>query len=141
MIPFKSLIPLLFFIVFFSCKSQQYGSDHLPEKQLVFGKGGGFSGAEDAFSLLENGQLFQLSSLTNERRELKGIKKKEAKSYFTQIYDLRLPETDFDHPGNVYYYLEVVNGEGKYRVTWGSNAHEVPETYKTLHKQLMTITK
>lgn len=132
---------LLFVCINLSCKSQRYTVEDLPEKQLVFGKGGGMTGAVDTYTLLENGQLFHLNSIIKVHNELKGITKKEAKAHFEKIGSLALTEIDFDRPGNIYYFLEEVNGEEKNRVTWGSQDHEIPEACQSLYNELKNILK
>ncbi|MFS4493168.1 hypothetical protein [Maribacter sp. 2308TA10-17] len=131
----------LFSIVLFSCKSQQYTLDTLPEKQLVFGRGGGISGEVTTYVVLENGQVFYNNSLTKEHTEIENIGKKEAMTCFRKMDSLRLSEMNFDHPGNMYYFLEEVNGEERYRVTWGSKDHEVSRECKDFYKELRTTIK
>lgn len=131
----------LFFIMLFSCKSQQFTVDELPDKQLIFGRGGGISGEVNTYTLLENGQVFYNNSLTKENSEIKSIRRKEAVLCFQKMDSLKLSEMNFDHPGNMYYFLEEVNGEERYRVTWGSNDHEVSSECKDFYKELRTTIK
>jgi len=138
--------PLLYFGLVFiclnlSCKSQQYSMDDLPEKQLVFGKGGGMSGAVDTYILLENGQLFHSNSITKETEELENIGKKEAENCFAKLDSLSIADMDFNHPGNMYYFLEEINGAEIRRITWGSENHEISEEYKEFYNQLRTSIK
>ena len=135
------LLFILFLVVFFSCKSQQYTIDALPDKQLIFGRGGGISGEVNTYTLLENGQVFYNNSLTKENSEIKSLSKKEAISCFQKMDSLKLSEMNFDHPGNLYYFLEEVNGEERYRVTWGSNDYEVSSECKDFYKELRTTIK
>lgn len=138
---FKNFTILIVIAVFFSCKSQQHTTEQLPDKQLVFGSGGGFSGANDAYVLLENGQVFHFNPLTETYTSLKNIQKKEAINFFKILKTLELSQTDFNHPGNLYYFLEEVNGAEKHRVTWGSNDNEVDQEISTLYKDLKTAIK
>ncbi|VAW12333.1 hypothetical protein MNBD_BACTEROID03-632 [hydrothermal vent metagenome] len=88
-----STVLLLFTI---GCKPQQYTTENLPEKQLVFGNGGGITGALDTYILLKNGQFFRKSSLTKEIKELKNIGKKEAEVFFEKMGALELSKIEFD---------------------------------------------
>jgi len=121
---------------FCGCKSQQYSYNELPEKQLIFGSGGGITGAIDTYVLLENGQIFHKNSLTKEVMELESMSKKEAKSCFVKLKELALSEMDFNHPGNIYFFLETKEGDESHRVTWGSNDHDISEECRTLYKEL-----
>jgi len=131
----------IFLVVLFSCKSQTYQLDNLPEKQLVFGSGGGISGEVKTYILLENGQVFYNNSLTDTNEEIKSLSKKEATLCFKKMDSLKLEEMNFDHPGNMYYFVEEVKGEERHRVTWGSNDHEVSESCRKFYKELRTSIK
>lgn len=131
----------VFSIVMYNCKSQQYTFDDLPETQLVFGRGGGITGEVNTYTILENGQVFHSNSLTNVSQEIKGMSKKEAVSHFKGLRALELSDMNFDHPGNMYYFLEEVNGENRYRVTWGSNDHQISNDCKKFYQALRTAIK
>ncbi len=133
-----STVLILFTI---GCKPQQYTTENLPDNQIIFGKGGGITGAVDTYILLENGQLFHSNSLTGENKELENIGKKEAKACFAQMAELTLSELDFDYPGNMYYFLEEVNGDAGHKVTWGSNDHKVSNECQELYDRLRTTLK
>jgi len=132
------LILILFLVAFFSCKSQRHTISDLPDSQLIFGSGGGMSGAVTSYTLLENGQLFYQNSLTKEHKELESLTKKEAASCFQKMQGLQLSQMKFDHPGNLYYFIEEVNGTESHRVTWGSNDHKISEECKIFYKELRT---
>lgn len=135
----RILLLSLFSVFFFSCKSQQYTINDLPETQLIFGNGGGISGAVSTYTLLENGQLFHNNSLTKEHVEMESLTKKEAKSSFEKMKVLKISEINFNHPGNMYYFLEEVKGDSIHRVTWGSNDHKISEECKTFYKELRAM--
>ena len=138
--------PLFYCILFFicinlSCKSQQYTVEDLPQKQLVFGSGGGMSGASDSYILLENGQLFHSNSLTKVTEELPQIDKAKAKEYYKKMADITFAQIQFNHPGNRYYFLEDLTVEGGDRIVWGSTENEIPIECKNLYKELTTHLK
>jgi len=135
------LFSCILVLSFFGCKSQQYTFEDLPEKQLVFGSGGGVTGAVDTYVLLENGQFFHTNSLTKKVKELESISKQEAQECFIKLEELSLSEMDFDHPGNMYYFLEDIQADQTHRVTWGSNDHEISEECKTFYKELRATIK
>ena len=123
-------------LLFSSCMAQHYTTDDLPEQQLVFGSGGGMSGAADTYTLLENGQLFHTNSLTNETKELPNIDKGKAKQYFKKMAAITFAEIQFDRPGNRYYFLEDRTAEEQNRIVWGATDEETPAECKTLYKEL-----
>lgn len=127
-------------LLLFNCKGQ-YTIDELPEKLLVFGSGGGMTGAVTTYTLLENGQLFSNNSITKEHQELEKLPKKTAKAFFEKMQALELSKTDFNHPGNLYYFIKQVDGEEYYTVTWGSQDHEVSADCEALYKELFELIK
>jgi len=138
----RILLMISFFIgSLVSCKSQQYTLEELPETQLIFGSGGGVTGEVSTYTLLENGQVFYTNSFTKEKKEMKSLKKKETSLCYEKMQALQLATMDFDHPGNMYYFLEEVNGDERHRVTWGSADHEISEACKVLYEELKTTIK
>lgn len=131
----------LFLFSFSGCKSQQYSFEELPRERILFGNGGGMTGASDTYTLMENGQLFHTNSLTEETKELKSIGERKAKACFEQMETLELSEMDFQHPGNQYYFLEAVKGSESKRIVWGAQDYDVPKSYAVLYKELMTNVK
>lgn len=128
-------------LLFFNCKAQQFTIDKLPEKQLIFGSGGGMSGVSDTYILLENGQLFHTNSLAYETNELKRVSQAKAKEYFKKMADITFSEIQFDHPGNRYYFLEDRTAGTQNRIVWGSTEMEVPIECKTLYQELVAHLK
>ena len=131
----------IFILILYGCKAQQYSIDDLPEKQLIFGNGGGMSGMVKTYTLLENGQLFMNNSLTKESTEIGILKKKECKAVFKKLAGLKLREVEFDHPGNRYYFLEDYTDGEACRITWGKEGYEVASEIKNLYNQLNEIIK
>lgn len=135
------LILSLFSAVLFNCKSQQHTFANLPEAQLIFGRGGGITGEVTSYTLLENGQLFYTNTLTKEQKQIKSVPKKEAAAYFLKMKELQLSEMEFNHPGNLYYFIEEVQGDEKHRVTWGSANHQISDDCIDFYEELRTAIK
>ena len=78
--------PLLFLLSMWSlqaCHSTQYSADQIPELQLVFGAGGGFSGLETTYILLENGQFWMQNGPGAHVTSLPSISKSKARQLFS----------------------------------------------------------
>lgn len=128
-------------LLFWFCKHTRYTADNLPTQQLRFGNGGGFTGKETVFVLLENGQIFS-KSLDGALTEVAKVKSKKAKEQFDTATKLGLNMLNFQHPGNMYYFLEVPAADGKTnRVTWGDNNAPIPTEIKDFYQQLMGLVK
>ena len=135
---FISFILIYCFLI--ACSTSKYSANELPEKQLTFGKGGGFAGVSDEFILLENGQLFLKSSLTDSIEVLPNIKKKKAKELFEAAAKLSMDTLDFNHPGNMYYFVKYrEQEEAKNGITWGDMNHAPPAAIKEFYQRLMNL--
>lgn len=134
-------LALLAGVFFASCKSQHYTPDTLPETQLVFGDGGGITGATTAYILLENGQIFKAYSLDNSMTEVGKIKKKQAQTLMTEARELGMEDMDVDQPGNMYYFLELKTDNGDYRCTWGAQGYEVNEQLRDFRQKLLNLAR
>ncbi len=132
---------LLISLFSFTCSSQKYSASNLPEKQLVFGHGGGFAGTTEEYILLPNGQLFLKSSMSDTLQALPNIKKKRAKMFFEKAVSLSMDTVAFEHPGNIYYFLNYYDEEGKNRVVWGDMNHTPPPAIKEFYSQLTQLKK
>lgn len=131
------MLPLLFT----ACKTTKYTPDKLPVRQIVFGDGGGFTGIETSYTLLENGQLFKQVGVEGSMQGLKSIKSKDAKALFDKVNSLQLFKLDIEKPGNMYYFLRQVTDHLDSRVTWGAGDYMPPQGLVTVFKELRAIAK
>ncbi len=136
-----SLFLMLAFSLLASCKSQQYTAENLPEQQLVFGEGGGFTGAVTQYILLENGQIFKHYSMEASTVELGSVKKRTAKEMMKKVQAMQLDTMDVKQPGNMYYFLSYKTGEDEHRVTWGAASYQVDSQIESFYKELMQMSK
>ncbi|RMG86089.1 MAG: hypothetical protein D6714_04770 [Bacteroidetes bacterium] len=137
---YSLLIFAAFAGLFFQCKSQKYTPETFPERQIIFGEGGGFSGVVTEYILLENGQLFKHSSLKpGEYEPLKRLKKKATKAIFDRLAELRLHKFDIDHPGNLYYFIRITDPEIDHTITWGAADYVLREEIMDFYKSLRNL--
>ena len=139
---FSLFFPILLCLIV-GCKSTKYTAKDLPQNQVLIGNGGGFSGIQTEYILLENGQLFERSSMRDSLVELKGVSKKAAQKIFEQIRTLGMDTMNYNQPGNLYKYLSYSTPFKDYRITWGAQ-DTVPgksitsfyeKTYEMINKQ------
>ncbi|MBK8557024.1 MAG: hypothetical protein IPL65_15190 [Lewinellaceae bacterium] len=123
------------------CKSNRYNTTNLPEKQIRWGTGGGFTAIEKTYILLENGQIFQPPvSLRDTLKEIKpAVKSKVAKNIYEIVEENGLSTLDYMHPGNLYSFIEVVNGDVVNRISWGDRNSAPPEAVTSIYEQLNTL--
>ncbi len=126
---------------FTACKSTKYTAAKLPAKQLRWGSGGGFTGKETSYALLENGQIFRFRTLDNSTAEEAATKAKTAAGLFSTAETIGLADVALDKPGNMYYFLELRReGTDAHRVTWGDASppnQEVQDFYRVLQQLIL----
>lgn len=136
-----SLAVLATAVLFWFCKQQpKYTPDAFPEKQLRWGSGGGFVGKETKFTLLENGQVFK-DEPNKKTVELENTKARKAKALFKTVAELDLLKLDFQHPGNIYDFIEYQEGETIKRITWGDAKFPVDPKIKEMFAELKALAK
>jgi hypothetical protein len=122
------------------CKHPRYTADNLPDEYLRFGNGGGFTGVETTYTLLENGQLFKATTAAPQAVELKSCKRKTADDLLDTAEALGVLKLDFTHPGNIYKFIECTDDGQTRRITWGDSGHPVDEKIQALYDQLVQLT-
>lgn len=138
---FPTLLILILGILFlFSCNSaKKINPYQYKNPKITFGSGGGFTGVESSYTLLDNGQLFQLTKMGQEFNRLNKIDKNKVTQIFETCKLFKLEEIKLNNPGNMYHYLDI-SIEGKQnRIVWGNGS--VDEKIKVLHQILMSFVK
>lgn len=126
----------------FSCKSQQYTPDTYEERQVMFGSGGGFTGAVTTYCLLDNGQLFLKPNLKEPYEAAGKVSKKDVAAVFAMIEEQELTKITLSMPGNMYNFVEIKADGASNSCTWDpANPQKTPSGMKDLHQMLMGLTK
>lgn len=133
--PLILLASLLF--VLSSCKT--YSPDTYTEQQLIFGEGGGFTGEVSTYILLDNGRLFKQVGKDKQYELLQKVPGKMYKSVFQKVREMELMQKEFDHPGNLYKFIEIQEGAEKHTITWGDPNHEVDSSIGDLYQTLLSL--
>jgi hypothetical protein len=122
------------------CQAQRINPVTYTGKQLVFGNGGGFTGRESTYVLLDNGYLFSIDTDKHSGKEnytpLKKLPGKITQQLFSKADALQLEQVRFSHPGNVYYFVGLKKKQDIHRITWGDPGHEAPADAENLYHQL-----
>ncbi len=121
------------------CKHQpKFSADNLPPQQLRWGNGGGYAGRETTYTLLSNGQVFKQEHQDTLTETVK-TKRKTAAAIYKTAAALDLAKLEFEHPGNIYSFLEWQDGDAVQRVTWGDPAFPVNADVKALYGRLNAL--
>lgn len=121
---------LLFLVVLalvaldFSCTpAAHFAANQLPAKQIRWGSGGGFTGKETSFVLLENGQIFRFKTLDGSAAELASANARAARGFFKKAESLGLRDMKHDRPGNMYFFIELRDaGTAPHRIAWSEQS-------------------
>lgn len=109
-------------------------------RQIRVGSGGGVTGFATTYYLLENGKLFGRRSrdttftfigqqtATNTRRVFSVAESK-----------CKIKTAKFDHPGNVYTFIEWKKGKQEHKVSWGAAGKVVPANYRQFYNSFMAM--
>jgi len=109
-------------------------------KQVIVGHGGGFTGATTTYYLLENGQLFGRRSRDTTFTFLARQTAANTKRIFSTVEGAcKVKTTRFDHPGNVYKFVQWRKGKKQYKVTWGATGKKVPVNYPKFYDSFMAM--
>ncbi|WP_338873155.1 FAD-binding oxidoreductase [Spirosoma sp. SC4-14] len=109
-------------------------------KQVVVGNGGGFTGASTSYYLLENGQLFGRRSHDTTFTFLAKQTTTNTKRIFSKVENsCKIKKTRFDHPGNVYTFVQWRKGKTSYKVTWGATGKKAPSNYPKFYNSFMAM--
>ena len=140
----KKIIPYLFLLLmltnFSFCKIQEYTPTDFPKQQIIFGSGGGITGAVSEYALLENGAVFSKKGINANYEALTKADKALTSQLFKNIEVLQLKDIQMNNPGNRYYYVTLKDKSGEHQITW-SNAESIPNKLKTFYDILNHVTK
>lgn len=115
--------------------------DQTTARRLIFGEGGGFTGAVTTYALQPDGQLERTNSLTKETKKAGSINPKQAATLFARAERLIEANRDYNHPGNQYFFVQLEDGNTRQGVTWGADDQPVPEGLDALYEELLRNTK
>lgn len=98
-------------------------------QEIKFGEGGGFTGAITEYQIKTNGDVFK------GEKKIKTITNAEMKNIQNKLDKLSSESLQFNHPFNIYYFIEM----GKGKIVWGDPAFPEPKEIKELYDYLQEI--
>lgn len=113
---------------------------------ISFSTGGGFTGAETIFTLLENGQVFSASGMAPEKAlPIATLPSKSIKGFFEKVNQINWAKEAINDPGNMYHTLSFgTNGNMKKQI-WGGGketpSKEITDLYYELSNTLNALKK
>ncbi len=125
-------------LVWQGCKTQEISFKDYKGPKLIFGKGGGFTGAVDEYTVFPNGQVF-LKKNDGAVTAYAKIKKKKAKKLFKKAIEMDLMKMSYKKPGNMYYYIGYKKDNEFSKSTWGREQHLINEPLDAFFKTFFEL--
>lgn len=131
------ILPLL--LTFVACGTQRKAFLFPGQTtSLTFGRGGGVTGGVEEYLIDTSGKVVFRETLKQEPsyREVKTLDRKQLNEIAEKIDALEFLEVTFNHPGNLYWFIETRSDAGPHRVSWGDHRKEAPPEMVELYKYL-----
>lgn len=116
--------------------TKTYLPTNLPDQQLEFGSGGGFTGEVRAYVLLPNGQLFRRAWPSDTLQTVGRLPRSQARALFAQADQLDWKGTSSQPPGNVNTFLIYRNDGEELKLNWPNLQEEAPAPFRDLYSEL-----
>ena len=122
-----------------SCVRQQSSSNpvNYPGALIAVGKGGGFAGTVREYRLLDSGELFLKEPGTGAFHFVKKKNRRKTQTWFRQLEELGFGQLDYNHPGNVYQYVMLKNGDSESKVVWSGGDKNLPPGVADFYMKFM----
>jgi len=138
----KQWIYALLVIFGFSCKTIVYTPKSFEGDKVMFGNGGGFSGAVTTHVLLDNGQIFTNKSLSGDTwEETIRLDRKTTKALIEKAKALELDKLDHNYPGNTYKFIRVYGPSKEHYISWGAGDHPIAKAIESYYFELVNAMK
>ncbi|MEO7988998.1 MAG: hypothetical protein ABI663_05615 [Chryseolinea sp.] len=107
------------------------------EKNITIGSGGGFAGTSTVYKITSSGKVFKGKGIGEIKyTECGKIKKAHALKYIQSVSEQTQSNEQFNHPGNLYYFVGYAENSKDHKVTWGDVGHPVPESIQKLYQEI-----
>ena len=116
----KFLYLISVIILFAGCTTSQK-LQKFSNSNLIFGSGGGMTGATNEYILHYDGVVEKNNSLTNETTQVTKIAGKKSKELFKQFLNDGLDTLSFSSPGNMSYFVGFNNDSVTHKIIWGGD--------------------
>lgn len=123
----------------FSCHASKPVTDEAKILRIVFGTGGGITGAFDEHILLPDGNVYFYNSIEGEERFRGIVPGMMLKKILDRPQKINFEKIALNQPANKYHFIEIFTTKNSHRVVWGNNEDAPPqvvEFYKELTNAL-----
>jgi len=139
---YKQWFYIMLVVLGFGCRAIVDTPISFEGDQVMFGNGGGMTGAVTTHTLLETGQLFTNKSLSGDAWvEENRLSRKRTQSLLLKVRSLSLAKVDHNHPGNTYKFIRIFNQDKEHYISWGASEHPIAEDIKSYYFELVEAAK
>ncbi|MFK8006459.1 MAG: hypothetical protein AB8H03_08815 [Saprospiraceae bacterium] len=121
---------LILLLGFSFCKVQEYTPTDYPKSQIIFGSGGGITGAVNETFIFDNGKVFSKNGLDTNYVALKTLKSQVVEQVFSNVESLNLRKINMDKPGNMYNFIRIKDKDVDHQIVWSEKNEETKEIIK-----------
>jgi len=111
---------------------------HAQDRALIIASGGGVVGTATVYKISADGIVKKGKGLSEIKyHEESKLSKCTTKKYFKKARSLTNAYPDFNHPGNTYTSISLMEPDTEKKITWGASDHAVPEDVKKLYQKII----
>jgi hypothetical protein len=124
-------------LYFLACLLFLAGPLFAQEKFILVGSGGGITGVATVYKITRQGKVFKGSGIAEYAfTECSKIKSKKAKIFLSRLSVQFAAAEEFDHPGNLYYFISLSENKTEDRKTWGDPAYPPATALQELYREI-----
>jgi hypothetical protein len=113
-----SIFLSIFLLSFSFCKIRNYTPVDYPKGQIIFGSGGGITGAVNETFIFDNGKVFSKNGLDTNYVALKTLKSQVVEQVFSNVEFLNLRGVNVNKPGNMYNFIRIKDKDVDHQIVW-----------------------
>lgn len=103
--------------------------------------GGGYSGQVQEYQVRNDGTIIKYNHISRDSTQVATIQKKQLKQVYKGFESYVIPNSEFNHPGNMYYFIKNMNGEKEEQIVWGDHEVKVPTEVQEYYNLLKSFVK
>ena len=107
---------------------------------LVVSSGGGIAGSATVYKISMDGKVLKGKGLGKMNfDEQSKLKKSVARTYYRKAKIAVGKGSVFNHPGNIYYTIAILENGKESKIIWGDLQYPVPDQPKSLYQEITTV--
>ena len=122
-----------------SCNKQKAMTTTQPERSLILGSGGGFTGAYIIYKIYNTGKIEIQNDDSKSFDYLKSIPADSAAYCFSALDELNIENYGFNHPHNMTYFIEIGSGKDANEIKWGDINHPIRKDIDIFFKRTLKM--